>query len=504
MPGKRIKVELLLGVIAVLVGIGAVGLLLRPDVKPDHTLRSRFGDVLWNHEIHARMQSIGSCTVCHHTENQGVTAPRPCGDCHHRRDNVEAMVLGDLFVKQEEVVYSDDNGPPAREVFHAKCIGCHNAMREGPVVCRDCHRQSFSGDHGLTVWDHRAHARKMDIACVRCHHKDEDASWDGEYRACGVCHEPARVGGLDLTTGIAEHEKMKHGQCAVCHVEVNPEKDDRSCTDCHKGLIVKSGDAEEVPPTLEEAVHRRCLECHVESHPDFERTMPAACSDCHKPDPSMIDDHGLAPIMWSHRRHTAFGDWECDACHHTDFPDEPHMACSSCHGTPLFPEIPAVADVLRTRCLGCHEEKKAGLTTWESFGSGREDLSFYHFEDETGSFWWDHRFHAVGAALSCRDCHHNSIHWDDTPPADNPISVVFTGDALRIQTCRNCHGPEGPVPGSAADGSDAPGLAGVYKKSCIECHQRLGGGPLTWEALFNNDAAGTKGPAGGSDGEGRQ
>ncbi len=488
MKGKQIKVEVLLGAVLMLVVTGAGGMLVRPAGEPDQRLRARIGDVVWNHDLHARMKEIASCTVCHHTERQGIVNPKPCGDCHTLFTNREAVLLADLFMEVEEKTYSGEQGPPAMEVFHNKCLGCHQAMSQGPVGCRDCHAQSFSGPSGIVEWDHRAHARKMEFTCVECHHKDTEALTDADYRACGACHVPAaQLLGLAMPTGIEKHENARHGLCFTCHSVYNPENDLRACKDCHAGLaliIEETADPEETPPSIETAIHGRCRECHNKAYRDLEPSMPIYCTDCHKPDPSLIMADALGPVLFSHKRHAEYGAWTCDKCHHTDVPGEPHTACRLCHGAGNLADIPGLEEAMHTRCLDGHKEEGVGLTQWESFRSEEAGRRYFQFVGSLGAFFFDHRFHAVGLSLSCRDCHHNTIQKDGVYATAFRIGRPWPEKAGFIQTCRNCHGEEGPVPGSVAEGTNAKNLEESFKKVCIECHRRLGCGPREWEAFF--------------------
>ncbi len=491
MRGKEIKVELLLGAIVVLIFFGAGGMMVRPSSEPDQTLRARIGDVVWNHELHARMKEIGNCTVCHHTERQGITNPKPCTECHKLQSNEDALLLAGLFTEVEEKKYSGQDGPPAMDIFHAKCNGCHKAMEQGPTACRDCHNQSFSGSHGLVEWDHRVHARQMDIDCVRCHHKDDSAAWDGEYRSCSVCHIPASLKGLEIATGIAEHETAKHGECHTCHTVTNPENDKRSCLDCHPGLAVETpeGSGEEEPLSMEQAIHARCAECHSVDSAEYRPGMPIHCTDCHEPDPSLLTRSGQNPIVWSHKRHAEYTEWECNECHHTDIPTEPHTACRSCHGAGHFEGIPELPEALNRNCIGCHEEEGAGLASWESLENPHADEAVFFFvekDPEERSFWWDHRFHAVGLSLSCRECHHNTMVKDGAAVTGWLARPGVPRSALGLQSCAKCHGASGPVPGSPAEGSEAGSFGDAYKAVCIGCHEKLECGPRTWDAFFDD------------------
>jgi hypothetical protein len=198
------------------------------------------------------------------------------------------------------------------------------------------------------------------------------------------------------------------------------------------------------------------------------------CNECHRPDPSFITHEEAGPVLFSHERHARFDErWTCERCHHTDSPGEPHTACGQCHGTGHFAGIPTLKQAMERSCTGCHEDLKVGLTTWESMKSSTAEVDLFKYEDQSGTFWWDHRFHAVGAAFACSDCHH----------------TLLKGDNSRIQSCRDCHGREGPVRGSPAEGTEAKSLEKAYQASCVECHVRLQGGPLTWEAFFKKEGS---------------
>ncbi len=510
MAARKINFGLLVGSASILVAAGLLGAFMRPEKEPDQRLVNRFGDVVWNHEQHARMKEIATCTVCHHTEDkQGNMSPKPCRDCHRPGDNQEALLMADFFAgrEPEKVKYEGENGPPSLTAFHGKCTGCHQAMKQGPTVCRDCHEQRFSGSQGMVAWDHRTHARKIDMNdrpglednCLHCHHYDEQAETDGDYRPCGACHKPAAAMGLKAATGIADHEKFResgqgsvaieHGQCQTCHSDFNPEDDRRSCQHCHQGWRVdaKAGggaaDSQAARPTLEQAVHERCRECHNASYSELEAAMPIHCSDCHAPDPSWLEVPGVGNVLWDHRKHGEFGGVTCDKCHHTDAPDAPHMACRSCHDAEKF-ENPSLGEALTKSCLGCHREEKIGLAEWPLMATAKPDLSLYRFDGEKGTFWWDHRFHAIGASLSCVECHHNALQENGVYVTARRVDAEWSEQERAVQGCRSCHGPEGANPDGAAAGTRAGSIGEVYEKLCVRCHVELGNEPSTWPAFF--------------------
>jgi len=496
---KQINAKALLGVGAALIIVGTGAALMTPKLEPDRAIGARIGDVKWNHEQHARMEDIPNCQVCHHTERPGTTNPRPCSDCHRIEHDHDLLIAGDLFMDIPAKKYEGDFGPPPMVAMHAKCIGCHEAMIEGPVLCRDCHQPGSAGAHGRAEWDHFSHSRKYGIDggrgasrsdCVRCHHHDQDAETDADYRPCSACHLPAEARGESNATGLKgisgpgepdRHQGARHGECVTCHTQENPEDDLRTCSDCHEPWRFDVA-AEELP-NLEQAIHGNCRECHHEGYEGLTARMPLTCQDCHERDPSWLENEEFGRVFWSHERHGRYRDMDCVTCHHMDQPGEPHLACRSCHGTGHF-DNPSLKEALTQNCTGCHQEKQAGFTEWKQLTIKKESVKLFEIEAPEGSFHWNHYSHALGDSFSCQECHHSLLRRDGEYVTAQRTGLPWPDDATRFRGCGACHGPDGPKPGSPADGSDAPGKLEALKKVCLECHQRLGCGPQSWEAFF--------------------
>jgi hypothetical protein len=411
----------------------------------------------------------------------------------------DLLIQADLFMDLPDPVYEGEHGPLPMVAYHAKCIGCHEAMALGPVLCRDCHAPGASGGHGRVEWNHFVHSRKLGIEaesgeahsdCVTCHHHDDGAETDGDYRPCSACHAPAFTIDQPTATGLAgfatvaeaeKHAESKHGECADCHVETNPENDGRGCADCHAPWDYDVT-ARELP-NLEEAIHERCRDCHHPDHPSLTERMPTTCQGCHEHDPSWLAAEGVGHVLWSHERHGRYRDLECDACHHMDLPDEPHLACRTCHGPQLFGS-PPLAEALEQRCTECHRERQTGLEEWDLMVTREPTVTYFRIDDEADSFWWNHHAHALGDSFSCQECHHNILCEDGEYVTAQRTGKEWTDQARSLKGCVACHGPDGPQPDSVAEGTDAKDLLTAYRTVCLECHVRLGGGPQTWEAFF--------------------
>jgi hypothetical protein len=88
-----------------------------------------------------------------------------CLDCHHRYENGENVLdEGELMdVEPDEIIMLNEpsleepgdikcaschNGDKkitkisSRDAFHRQCIGCHEEMAQGPVLCGECHVRS--------------------------------------------------------------------------------------------------------------------------------------------------------------------------------------------------------------------------------------------------------------------------------------------------------------------------------------------------------------------------
>jgi len=107
---KRIKAEVLLVVSLLLISAGAGGVFVRPVGEPDQVIESRMGDVIWNHDYHARMEEVGKCITCHHempkTEKfqgkygfgkAGMTSAKACRECHQTEDAKVALINGPMY-----------------------------------------------------------------------------------------------------------------------------------------------------------------------------------------------------------------------------------------------------------------------------------------------------------------------------------------------------------------------------------------------------------------------
>ena len=127
------RIFVLLSIILVTVSFPVLG----SDIPADKDIivfSSKYGDVTFNHKLHAGLANVGGlvhveCNTCHHTY-EGEGAIKPCNECH---------------VKSKKV---DPTSPPnLKKAFHYRCRGCHQYTMEqgkhaGPdKKCRLCHKK---------------------------------------------------------------------------------------------------------------------------------------------------------------------------------------------------------------------------------------------------------------------------------------------------------------------------------------------------------------------------
>jgi len=348
----------------------------------------------------------------------------------------------------------------------------------------------------------------MGLACVDCHHQDLEARRDGDYRACRACHQPSQVRGYAWGYELEAHRgaAVKHGRCALCHVNNNPERGARLCSECHAG----AGDKDERGrPSLEYAIHFRCLECHNVNYNRPIRPRSTECADCHRASPSfLVGSHGIT--LWPHTRHSVGVEWECSECHHQNKPDEPQLACRVCHSpqerlTRDFRNAGRLEEIMHkpkaefrgegdhSSCASCHQERLAGnQPAGPSFEEGqcqschtfREDLNLMHWVDESGQLgdvFWDHRRHADSFGLSCRECHHNTMIRDGFPFTVCKSAEDCPSDAAEFQKCADCHPLAGKPIYGVKGNLGAPPLGDAIHNSCKECHRLYAGPTQCWE-----------------------
>ncbi len=234
-----------------LVLIGAAGFLARGNgdetVAPD-TFGSGIG---WDHELHARHPEI-NCQACHHMEAQGVTEMRRCSECHAPSAMLRERVG---FVRSRDPEAPDsERAPRMLNAAHAKCVGCHQAMKvDDAIECKSCHTDVSSTVECMSCHTNAGevlpqHGHKQ-VACTSCHGPAAELVAERHASAIPVTVEPGHCMACHETTeGFLERKEAK--LYAACRTKRGlPETWDAVAVDA-EGV--------EIPAGLEQ-----CSSCHA-------------------------------------------------------------------------------------------------------------------------------------------------------------------------------------------------------------------------------------------------
>lgn len=87
--------------------------------------------------------------------------------------------------------------------------------------------------------DHKAHASKLKIDCVTCHHASKpEKPLKTKEQKCTDCHTKTATPPMKTTVKLAFHDAMaKKGTCVDCHVKEKAAGKTNvpiKCAECHK------------------------------------------------------------------------------------------------------------------------------------------------------------------------------------------------------------------------------------------------------------------------------
>ncbi|QTA82585.1 putative tmc redox complex, acidic cyctchrome c [Desulfonema limicola] len=126
---KKSFVALITG-IAVLIFFAAAPGYSQDDVKTvdDSAFTEKKRPVVYfPHDAHNEKAEIESCNYCHHTYENGVKSEdassedQECSECHFSGGAKGADNLA--------------------RVYHIACKSCHEQVKQGPVMCGECHNK---------------------------------------------------------------------------------------------------------------------------------------------------------------------------------------------------------------------------------------------------------------------------------------------------------------------------------------------------------------------------
>lgn len=197
---------------------------------------------------------------------------------------------------------------------------------------------------GRVIFDHEAHAGKLNIECRTCHHDALKSKEAGQN--CKTCHgvefgESFRGHSSDLASstcvtchhmtltprswGHSLHAKKFNLTCTVCHHGPQIEYTPQNCANCHDRRV-------DMGPilSLKNAVHTRCASCHTKSFKDGDMT---SCVRCHT---AVVSRDAQTPGR---------------------VPASALVPCATCHDTEPSRLVPGSMAAYHGLCLGCHKQQ---------------------------------------------------------------------------------------------------------------------------------------------------
>jgi hypothetical protein len=83
----------------------------------------------FEHDAHNENAEIEDCAICHHVYEDGrllegeSSEDQSCSECHKTT--------------------AEGRKPGLRKAFHLNCRGCHLESKAGPILCGECHIQTW-------------------------------------------------------------------------------------------------------------------------------------------------------------------------------------------------------------------------------------------------------------------------------------------------------------------------------------------------------------------------
>jgi hypothetical protein len=374
------------------------------------------------HKPHAPLKNaLQSCVKCHENNARGVTPVGPgkstalqhesCASCHLPHA-WRAERSGCMQCHQDKAATILNESPPQ----HGQCTNCHSVHGAPPSaqVCVGCHKNKLN---------HMAVAPTRHKDCTSCHNPHA-ANVAAARVSCANCHTNQNAG---VAHGPEGHSKQT---CFGCHKpHENPLPPADVCGRCHEknARLVSTAS----PPK-----HRVCTSCH-EKHQFAITDIASACARCHGPVVGAADAPHNGDCKGCHTLH---GTPEvvrprCLGCHEKIAAvfkpppgNAPHDKCRSCH------QPHRAASTAPTRCAGCHEKQAQVALTWPTQSAHAQACNKCH------------QPHDVRTKKACSECH-----------AKEAESAVA---AQGKHKCIQCHPPHQATPGNGV----------AWWKRCASCH----------------------------------
>jgi hypothetical protein len=137
---------LLLGMVFVLTTVGRSKATDPPDYLEIDVLSDRYGEVAFDHELHA---DYAACSECHHHTTGEAPSDPVCATCHQAGEEAETVSCATchpIHPFSEELIEQKARSTRyhidiigLQGAYHLNCLSCHEAIG-GPTGCLDCHQ----------------------------------------------------------------------------------------------------------------------------------------------------------------------------------------------------------------------------------------------------------------------------------------------------------------------------------------------------------------------------
>ena len=93
--------------------------------------KTRRPPAVFRHDEHNELAQIDECYICHHVYDDNgrlvedeTSEDQRCSDCHELK--------------------ASGRKPALMKAYHLNCKGCHEARKDGPTMCGQCHVRNLS------------------------------------------------------------------------------------------------------------------------------------------------------------------------------------------------------------------------------------------------------------------------------------------------------------------------------------------------------------------------
>lgn len=194
----------------------------------------------WHSSTHAIMGV--ACTDCH-SPHASANVPQIVGISHFEVTRPKRMPMS---VNDPDVCYKCHG-----DVFARFSMPSHHPLKEGKMVCGDCH-----DGHGQMEGNLRAES--LNLLCWKCH-AEKQGPFAYEHppvtEDCGICHQPHGTVANNLL-----HQPTTF-LCLRCHTGHRFRTDASESTQGHSARV--NIDAN---PQLRAAFYTDCTSCHAQIH----------------------------------------------------------------------------------------------------------------------------------------------------------------------------------------------------------------------------------------------